>query len=210
MLMNEVFAAIDRLKPGERFPYQALAKKYGCCRTTLSRRHKRQTVSHEQKSENQRILHPHNKAELVQYIRELTKRYLPTRQTIVRFATPLLPWEPSNRWVSRLLHQHPNTLITHWSAPVEQVRHQADSHEKYSRYFTFLHRKIDEKDIEPGNTYDMDEKGFMIGAPGRTVRMFDKLITNQGGSKQSSHDGNRTWMTLLACICADGTALPPG
>jgi hypothetical protein len=28
--------------------------------------------------------------------------------------------------------------------------------------------------------------------------------------KQSLHDGNREWVTLLACICADGTALPPG
>jgi hypothetical protein len=56
----------------------------------------------------------------------------------------------------------------------------------------------------------MDEKGFMIGVTGRSKRVFDKLLFRQRQFKQSLHDGNREWVTLLATICADGSHLPPG
>jgi hypothetical protein len=45
---------------------------------------------------------------------------------------------------------------------------------------------------------------------GRSKRIFDKVLYGKRQYKQSLHDGNREWVTLLACICADGTALPPG
>ena len=28
--------------------------------------------------------------------------------------------------------------------------------------------------------------------------------------KAALQDGSRAWITLLACVCADGSALPPG
>ena len=40
--------------------------------------------------------------------------------------------------------------------------------------------------------------------------MFSKASYKRKLSRQASHDGNREWITLVACICADGTALPPG
>jgi hypothetical protein len=39
-----------------------------------------------------------------------------------------------------------------------------------------LHAKTQEYNILPGNTYNMDEKGFMIGTTGRSKRIFSKLI----------------------------------
>ena len=44
---------------------------------------------------------------------------------------------------------------------------------------------------QPENTYNMDEKGFMIGVTGRSKRVFDKLLFGQKQFKQSLHDGNR-------------------
>jgi hypothetical protein len=61
----------------------------------------------------------------------------------------------------------------------------------------------------PENTYNMDEKGFAIGVTGRSKRIFDKVLYNQKQFRQSLHDGNRKWVTLLATICADGSHLPP-
>jgi hypothetical protein len=135
---------------------------------------------------------------------------MPTRQMIVNFTAPLAKWEPSDRWVTRLLHRHPDELLTAWSTPMEAVRHHADTHDKYSKYFALLHHKIAERDILPENTYNMDEKGFMIGVSGRSVRVFDKLLYGLRQFKQSTDDGNRAWVTLVACICADGSHLPPG
>lgn len=56
----------------------------------------------------------------------------------------------------------------------------------------------------------MDEKGFAIGVTGRSKRIFDKVLYQQRRFRQSLHDGNREWVTLLATICADGSVLPPG
>jgi hypothetical protein len=57
----------------------------------------------------------------------------------------------------------------------------------------------------------MDEKGFAIGLIGRSKRVFSKAsYKKKKKSVQSLQGGNREWVTLLASICADGSALPPG
>jgi hypothetical protein len=45
---------------------------------------------------------------------------------------------------------------------MDRNRHQADSEHKYSLYFDLLESKISEYSVLPENTYNMDEKGFMI------------------------------------------------
>ncbi|EDU44778.1 conserved hypothetical protein [Pyrenophora tritici-repentis Pt-1C-BFP] len=32
----------------------------------------------------------------------------------------------------------------------------------------------------------------------------------QGDEIRAIQDGNRRWITILACICGDGSLLPPG
>jgi hypothetical protein len=56
----------------------------------------------------------------------------------------------------------------------------------------------------------MDEKGFLIGMLSNGFRIFSKHKYKQGGLKQRLQDGNREWITSIACICADGTSLSPG
>ena len=55
----------------------------------------------------------------------------------------------------------------------------------------------------------MDEKGFLIGMLQKTRRIFTKAWQEQGKLQGAAQDGNRTWITLVACVCADGTSLPP-
>jgi hypothetical protein len=55
----------------------------------------------------------------------------------------------------------------------------------------------------------MDEKGFMIGILGRTKRVFSKSVWVKKGVRAPIQDGNREWITVLACVCADGLALLP-
>ena len=128
---------------------------------------------------------------------------------IINFATPLCDWEPSDRWVSRLIHRHPNDLTTAWTTPMEGNRHMADNGERYRLYFDLLSRKIKEFDVLPRDTYNMDEKGFMIGVIGKTKRVFDKVLYKKRQYKQASHDANREWVTVIGAICADGSHLPP-
>jgi hypothetical protein len=64
-------------------------------------------------------------------------------------------------------------------------------------------------DIRPENTYNMDEKGFFVGITTRSKRVFSKASYRRKEVTSALQDGNREWITLLACICADGSALSP-
>jgi hypothetical protein len=56
----------------------------------------------------------------------------------------------------------------------------------------------------------MDEKGFMIGITTRSKRVFSQRQWERKEVTAALQDGSREWVTLLATVCADGTALPPG
>ncbi|KAH7394724.1 hypothetical protein BKA66DRAFT_599093 [Pyrenochaeta sp. MPI-SDFR-AT-0127] len=89
---------------------------------------------------------------------------------------------------------------------MDSVRHAADSSDKYKLYFDLLQHKMTEYDLLEAahNTYNMDEKGFMIGVVGRSKRIFSKRRWEKKEVRASLQDGNREWITLLACVCADG------
>jgi hypothetical protein len=55
----------------------------------------------------------------------------------------------------------------------------------------------------------MDEKGFMIGVISKTKRVLDKVLYKEKRYKQASHDANKEWVTVIGCVCADGSPLPP-
>jgi hypothetical protein len=113
----------------------------------------------------------------VRYIeRCIEQGLLPTREMIRNFGSAVAKWEVSDAWVSRFLHRHHDELTTKWSAGIDRVRHQADSHTKYELYFELLHGKMREYDVEPRNTYNMDEKGFFVGITTRSKRVFSKAI----------------------------------
>jgi hypothetical protein len=93
---------------------------------------------------------------------------------------------------------------------MDRNRHQAGSEHKYSLYSDLLESKISEYSVLPENTYDMDEKGFMIRQTGKSKRVFSRALWESRQVTDSLQDGNREWISVLACIGADGTALPPG
>jgi hypothetical protein len=92
---------------------------------------------------------------------------------------------------------------------MDRNRHQADSEAKYRSYFDLLKSKIAEYDIDPRYTYNMDEKGFLIGITGRSKRVFSRRMWEQKEVRESLQDGSREWVTVVACVCADGSVLPP-
>jgi hypothetical protein len=211
--MNSIEAAIEAIEsrePGASFSYRKVAKRFGVSRATLSRRHQGITQSRAAAAQHKQLLNPQQEAELVKYIERCTERGLPpTREMVRNFATAIAKWEASDAWVSRFLHRHEVDLTVKWSAGLDRNRHQADSYKKYDLYFELLHRKMQEYNVEPRNTYNMDEKGFFVGITTRSKRVFSKAIWQAKLRTAAIQDGNREWITLLACICADGEALPP-
>ena len=54
----------------------------------------------------------------------------------------------------------------------------------------------------------MDEKGFMVGCIGRSKRILSKTQWKQKRFKLALMNGNREWITLVACVGVSGEALP--
>jgi hypothetical protein len=57
--------------------------------------------------------------------------------------------------------------------------------------------------------YNMDEKGFMLGVLTRMKQVFSKILYEEEKIKVYIQDSNQEWITLLACMCTDGTTLEP-
>ena len=209
--ISDALAEIDNLKPGEQLVYTNIAKKHGVGRSTLSRAHRLNQVPRRVANENQQKLSNQQELDLVKYIEELSARHLPpTRHMIQNFASSVASQPCSDSWVKRFLHRHRDRLTLQWTTGMDSNRHNAESQCKYQLYFEVLQQKITQYDIAPENTYNMDEKGFAIGVLGRTKRVFSRRQYEKKEVRQARQDGSREWVSLLAAICADGTALPPG
>jgi transposase len=211
--MDPIEAAIEAIEsrePGASSPYRAVAKRFGVSRATLSRRHQGHTRSHAAEQQRRQLLNPQQEAELVKYIERCTERGLPpTRDMVRNFASAVAEREASESWVSRFLHRHKVDLTVKWSAGLNRNCHQADSYDKYDLYFYLLYGKMREYDVEPRNTYNIDEKGFFISITTRSKRVFSKAIWQAKLRTAAIKDGNREWITLMACVCGDGEALLP-
>jgi hypothetical protein len=57
--------------------------------------------------------------------------------------------------------------------------------------------------------YNWDEKGFLLGLAHALKRIITLNAFNFGLIMGASQDGSREFLTLLACIYANGTKLPP-
>jgi len=55
------------------------------------------------------------------------------------------------------------------------------------------------------NIYNMDESGFSIGTMESTRIILDSTLR----TKHQAHPGRQEWVSMVECICADGTILPP-
>jgi hypothetical protein len=208
--MEAALAALKSQKPGERINIAQTAKKYNVDRSTLSRRYRGVQTSHAEQYENQRLLNDQQESELVEYIDKLCQRGLPpTREMLQGFASEICRQPVGKNWPNRFINRHKLDLVSRWTTGLDRQRKQADSAFRYKLYFELLERKIKEYSVEPQHIYNMDEKGFLIGIISKSKRIFSRRRYEEGGVKQVIQDGNREWITCIACICADGSSLSP-
>jgi hypothetical protein len=206
----DAITAIDAQEPGAHLSYRAAAKKFGVNKDTLRRKHKGLTHSHAGDARQRMLLDPQQEIQLVQYIEKLSSRSIPpTRSIIQNYASAVAKWEVSDSWVTRFLQRNRHNLTSQWCNNMDCNRHHADSAASYRDYFELLHSKLQEYDVDARNIYNMDEKGFAIGVTSKTKRVFSKTLFQEKKKTVGLQDGNREWITILACICADGSELDP-
>ncbi|KJZ68853.1 hypothetical protein HIM_11756 [Hirsutella minnesotensis 3608] len=109
----------------------------------------------------------------------------------------------------RFVRRNSDELGCTWFDGFDIARKRADNASRYRVYYELIREKIGKYNILPCNTYNVDEKGFLLGVINRTKRVFSVRAKKQGKLIGAAQDGNRSWITFLACICQDLTALPP-
>ena len=68
---------------------------------------------------------------------------------------------------------------------------------------------MDEHYITADDIYNVDEKGFLIGIALKMHRIMTRKAYEEGRCRQSTQDGNREFITLIACVSALGKVIPP-
>jgi len=187
-----------------------VARKHGLSRSTLSRRWRGVTTSKAQSVEDHKLLNDNQERELKNYIERLCERCLPPTPAIVsQMAAKLAGKEPGSNWCSRFVERHKAELDSRYLNSLDLQRHHADSVASYKQYFDTVRSKIREYDIRAEDCYNMDEKGFLVGRTHKAKRVFNKDLKASGRLLGAGQDGSREWITVVGCICADGTTLPP-
>ncbi|KAF2036025.1 hypothetical protein EK21DRAFT_96593 [Setomelanomma holmii] len=148
---GKAVTAYKSQKLGEHLSYRAYAKKFN--------------------------LHLQQELELVEYIKDLTKKGLPpTREMTQKLGEEIAHKHIGDGWVTRFVERNDDYLISRWTTGMDAVRHHADSEAKYDLYFDLLYQKIKEYNVEPAYTYNIDEKGFSIRVIGKQKRIFSKRM----------------------------------
>ena len=107
-------------------------------------------------------------------------------------------------WVPRFLHRHPE-LASVRPRSIDAVRIQDTSPKRLRHWFDDLKKVIAEYKIKSKNMYNMDESGFAIGEKeaGRCI------INAQVRQKFQAKPGRQEWVSVVECVCADGSVVPP-
>ena len=148
--------------------------------------------------------------ELVSFILECASVGFPkTRKDVLSIVQNILESKGStvtvsHGWMDRFQQHHPQLAMRN-AVHLSRARAMASDPDTIRRYFTMLESCFKENGIEgPDQIYNCDETGLPLNPP------MQKVIMARG-TKHASHitGGDKSQITVLACTCATGIALPP-
>ena len=233
-MVNEaaISAAIADLKTQATPNLSNTAIKYQIDRRTLERRFKGKTASRNMAQlEAQGLLDYAQEKILVGRINTLSARGIPPTPVMVHNLVIELTGAPvGEHWIRRFVERHRNELASVYLDSIDYSRRVADNSRHFSHYFMLvsvsfallfvklptyksdfdkLEEKIRKYRIKPFNMYNIDEKGFLMGVCNTMKRIVSIKQLKSKKLLGASQDGSREFLSLLATICADGSALPP-
>jgi hypothetical protein len=212
--------ALEEYRLGHFLSYRAAGQAFNVPHNTLADRAKGKKPRN-QAHEDQQILSSEEEMELVRWISRLTNCGYPskphtikemaeairTRRTIGvnNDSITLIKYDSiGEQWVSRFLGRH-SQLASIMPEQIDAARVKETSYEVLQKWFTELKSIIDEHQIQPQDIYNMDETGYSVGYIKATRVIIDKTRN----LRYSAIPGRQEWVSVIECICMDGTCLPP-
>ena len=214
---KKIQQAVAELSKGQYSSVRAAAKAYNISHATLARRVQGGRSIAEAHEEEQNLTKAEEKA-LVQWITHMTATGHPVRHTFIRemaqhiersryhdpITGPRFYPAIGNSWVQRFLHRH-TELATAICCTIEAARIKETTKEAIDKWFDHFSQVVAQHQISTENIYNIDESGFSIGEiKGAQVVVNKTLMT-----KYLAHPGRQEWVTVVECISADGSSIPP-
>lgn len=110
---------------------------------------------------------------------------------------------PHKNWPQGFYKRHPQ-LISRKCQALDSRRHE-NIQEKVAQWFTVIGEVLNDPAILPENVYNVDETGNMLNAP-RPVKV---IMSRHDRRNYKPARVQRTLVTAVECISADGRSLPP-
>jgi hypothetical protein len=219
----QVAEAVLGVQSGKyKSPYAA-AKALGLSPTTVLKRVQGR-VSRTQARQQQQILSATQEKSVLKWIKELTVGgYAPSHRLLREIADeirmnrcrvfePTQLFEPERisdfplgqDWVPRFIQRHPH-LKVRIGRRIEAQRMDGVTVPVVNAWFDALKDILTRMKIKENNIYNMDETGFSIGTMESTRIIIDSTLH----TRYQAHPGRQEWVSIVECICADGTAIEP-
>ena len=111
----------------------------------------------------------------------------------------------TNGWWEKFCHRHPN-LTLRTSAPLSRARAEASDPDMVNRSFDLLRKVLIKYDLlgKPAQIFNVDESGMPLD-PKPVKGVFGVGERNPLGLAS----GDKTQPTVVACISASGSCIPP-
>lgn len=135
----------------------------------------------------------------------MAKRGLPlSLETIGAYASDIAGRDVGKSWITRFQKRHPDLRVK-WTSSLETCRAASLNPHAVHGYFQLLEDLIASYQVQSANMYNMDEKGIQLGIGSKTAALVDR----DQKQVQKIELGNRELITIIECVCADGTTLRP-
>lgn len=185
---------------------RCIAREYGIAWSTFRDRLKGANPHRLAHTKAQRLT-PEQEESLVHWALLMHKWGWPARSEQLRhMASELLKSQTSQdfigvNWVQKFLLRH-SELVSVFSQSLDSDRAAMHDRARLEGWFQLFEKTQREYDVQIEDTYNMDEKGFAMGLLGK-----HRVICPRGQRPTLTQDGNREWVSLIECACADGEVL---
>lgn len=131
-----------------------------------------------------------------------------SKRTIVPKVQQLCGRRPSKSWIRRFLQRRVD-LVLKRPTGLDPKRARAFNFTTVDHHFKLLRDFMVEHKIPWENIYNMDEKGIQLGG-GRKGNRQKCFYSREQKERVKMQSAELELVTIIECICADGTSIPPG
>ena len=184
---------------------QGIEKKY----STIYRHETGKTMSCSEARAKQQLLTPAQEDALLEWIQFLgvTGRPL-SKHTICPYVYDLCGRYLLSKWLMQFLKRHSDIKLR-WPSGLDLKRAQAFNYTAVKDFFEMLQVTLIKHDIPWENVYNMDEKGIQLGG-GQKSDGWKFFFSCDDCQRYQIKGGSLELVTVIECVCADGTDLLPG